>query len=165
MRRLLFAILLLAVLGAGARAQCVDLGTPALTGCGAGAYAPALYCIGSPPSVGNPNFGLIGGIGAFGGPGILVLGPCPTPTPIAGPFGTNAFCAPAPLGCTAFVDPAVSALLVGLPGGASNYYPLPIPNDPSLVGLTLCAQQIYLALLAVGFCIEVTNGVEITVIP
>jgi len=155
---------LLAGLNGTARAQCADLGTPALTGCGAGSFAPTLFC-NDTPSIGNPNFHAIGGIGAIGGPGILILGPCPAPTPVTGPFGTFGFCPPAPQGCIAFVDPAVSVLLVGLPGGASNFYPLPIPNDPLLVGAVFCAQQVYPAILAIGLCIEVSNGIEITVLP
>lgn len=154
---------LLAGLGGTARAQCADLGVPALTGCGAGPFAPSLFC-NDTPSIGNANFHVIGGIGAIGGPGILVIGPCPVPSLVTGPFGTFGFCSPAPQGCVAFVDPAVSALLVGMPGGASNFYPLPVPNDPLLVGAVLCAQQVYPATLAVGFCIEVSNGIEITVL-
>jgi len=58
---------------------------------------------------------------------------------------------------------------LGTPGSPFYEYDLPIPNDSSLVGLVLCAQQIHQGGIPFGPfpfpCVEISDGLMITVQP
>jgi len=157
---------LVSVLAAPASSQCVSLGTPGQNGCGLDPTSvPSISCAGS-PNVGNAAFQVVGGTPCVFAGSILLVGLCASPpVPVTGPFGTNAFCNPGPAGCTAYVDLNVVAVLLGIPTPAGVAFPLPVPNDPSILGAKVCAQEVITCALFVGVCIAVTNGISITIEP
>jgi hypothetical protein len=158
---------LLSALSASAPAQCVPLGTPTQNACHLGGPPfPALTCVGT-PNVGNASFTLLEWVSCLNGGSFLLVGPCAAPpVPITGPFGTNAFCQSDPAAtCLLWVDPNSFGVLLGLPVSTGIAYPVPIPNDPSLVGGTACAQAGTICNLFVGSCVALTPGLSITILP
>lgn len=100
--------------------------TPSGTGCtGGGAAALALGAVGL-PRVPNPSFALGISGGPAGGPAAMVfaLDLSPVPLPIGG-------------GCFVYVNPLTLAL--SLPATPPSF-PLPIPNDTTLLGAELALQ-------------------------
>jgi len=170
-RRSARALLLAALLGAFAPAaagQCVSLGPPGLVGCAPpGAAAPVLTCAGNSPAVGSASFHLVAsGFPAGSSVVELFLGFC-APTPIAPPAFVLP-CPPALLGCNVRVDLGAFFVIpprICGPTSCVPDWPLPIPNDSSLVGVTLCAQSIAIALAAAPPCSAISNGLSITIIP
>lgn len=143
-------------------AQCVSLGTPGLTGCVGLTFpvpAPIISCAFTFPMLGNAGFKVVGST-LFCSP-ILAIGTCaasPAPFPTGAPF-----CPAAGLGCLAFLDYLSPFLLLAPAPGPE--WPLPIPNDPTLVGAVVCAQAIGFGTGFCGSCIAVSNGLRITVLP
>ncbi len=158
------------VLSPEGAAQCVALGSPGLTGCQAipiSVPAPSITC-NSAPTVGNAAFKILGQnfLAAMSYPTWLAIGSCAAPPIVlpGGPFPPvpGSLCPAAPAGCIAYVDyltPYAFVSTSGLcpPGGT---WCLPIPNDPTLLGSTVCAQAIGVAL---GLCFQVSNGLSVTV--
>ncbi|MCI0587184.1 MAG: hypothetical protein L0323_10125 [Planctomycetes bacterium] len=150
-------------LAGSAPAQCVSLGTPGLTGCFGFTLlpvpAPIVSCYFTIPFIGNAGFKVVGS-NLFCAP-FLAVGTCAgTPTPF--PAGTP-FCSPASLGCLAFIDYVRPFLLLAPAPGPE--WPLPIPNDPSLVGAILCAQAFGFGTGFCGSCVAVSNGLRVTILP
>lgn len=145
-----------------APAQCVSLGTPGLTGCVGLTLpvpAPIINCAFTIPSIGNAGFKVVAS-NLFCAP-FLAIGTCaasPAPFPTGAPF-----CSAAGLGCLAFVDYLSPFLLLAPAPGPE--WPLPIPNDPTLVGATLCAQAIGFGPGFCGSCVSVSNGLQVTLLP
>jgi hypothetical protein len=91
---------------------------PTGTGCTGGGGSPLTLGTNGQPTVPNPAFAFTVGGGPAGPSVVLMtLAMLPIPIPIGG-------------GCFVYVDPFT--LLITLPGGPS--VPLPIPNDPNLLG-------------------------------
>lgn len=151
-----------------ALAQCVNLGTPGVAGCPiAGFPAPFLQCVGV-PAVGNLSFAIAAPLycppcpGNVCGAPILVLAPCSSP-PIPLPTGAGAFCSSG-VPCVSFVVPTSAAFL---PPQLPGIWILPIPNVPSLVGQSLCAQLFGIATgspSCPGACIVGSHGLLVTLL-
>ena len=168
----LAAVLGLAALTSPTFAQCVVLGSPGFTGCApGGGIAPGLYCS-SPPQIGAwlglsvASLPPIRGQAGFLPGSVLLLGQC-TPAPFPAP-STPPLCPAAAFGgCFGYVD--LDAFPIGVPWvfgpGCLNGWCLLIPNDPSLVGLTICAQVLVSYALVSPPCIGITNGLSITILP
>src|SRR5262245_13587450 len=154
----------LGLLAPSSAAQCTPLGTPGQTGCGLSATtANQLLCV-DVPTVGNPNFAINTIVQCNPGPPLLLIGPClPTPIAVPGPYGTNGFCGPSAAGCFAYVGPNIFLALPGTPSALGFWFALPIPNDPTLIGGTVCVQEVNFCILFVGQCLAVSNGMSITV--
>lgn len=163
-RALGIAFFVLACVPDLADAQCATLGTPGQTGCGLGANsAPAIACLGS-PTLGNAAFGVTGTVTCVPSFPFLLVGSCASPpVPIPGPFGTDGFCGPSAGGCLAFVGPTFFFAVPGAISSTGFFFPLPIPNDPTLLGATACAQEVHLCILFVGSCLAVSNGISVTI--
>jgi hypothetical protein len=149
-------------------AQCVSLGPPGLVGCAPpGAPAPFLTCAGNLPTVGSSSFALAAsGFPAGSSTVELFLGFC-DPTPSAPPSFAIP-CPPAPAGCLLQVDLGGFFVIPPRICGATScipVWPLPIPNDSSLVGATVCAQSIAIALAASPVCSAISNALSITLLP
>ena len=159
------ALFLLACVPNIADAQCTVLGTPGQTGCGLGSNsAPEVACLGS-PTLGNAAFGVTATVACMPASPFLFVGTCASPpVPIPGPFGTNAFCGPSAGGCLAFVGPTFFFAVPGVVSSTGFFFPLPIPNDPILLGATACAQEVHLCILFVGSCLAVSNGLSVTIL-
>ena len=163
-RLLLGSILGVILLAPPAAAQCTTLGLPGQTGCGLGTTsAPSISCLGI-PSVGNSSFAVAASIPCLPSPPLLLVGTClPAPVAVPGPFGTNGFCNPGAGGCLAFVGPTIFLAIPAVATTGGFFFPLPIPNDPTLLGATVCVQEANLCILFVGSCVGVSNGISIAV--
>jgi hypothetical protein len=155
---------ILSLLAGTSAAQCTPLGTPGQTGCGLSATtANTLICT-DVPTIGNANFAINTIVQCNPGPPLLLIGPClPAPIAVPGPYGTNGFCGPSAAGCFAYVGPSIFLALPGTPSALGFWFALPIPNDPSLIGGTVCVQEVNFCILFVGQCLAVSNGMSITV--
>lgn len=158
------SLLLVLALQGPAAAQCVNLGTPGTAGCPlVGFPPPILQCIGS-PNVGNPIFAVATTFYCPPCPGnacstpVLLAAPCASP-PIPLPTGPLAFCSSTG-SCVAFVVPTSLALL---PPQFPGVWVLPIPNNPSLVGATVCTQLVGFATggpSCPGGCLILSHGLQ-----
>lgn len=159
--RLVYALVFLT---ASAASQCVVVGSVGGSGCGVSTPfgIPRVTC-NSQPVLGNAAFAVDAAVPCPASAGILLIGAClPQAQVIRGPFGFGGFCGPTESVCALFVDPQGAIAISGFvtPGGYS--FPLPIPNDPGLAGLRLCAQQAGLCSFAQGSCIHASHGMQIT---
>ena len=168
MRTLLIAIAA-ASLAAGARAQCTNLATPGLNGCGLSTPfgIPTIMCAGS-PTVGSATFSVTGNTPCQTSVPVLLIGPClPAPILITGPFGAGGFCGPTMAFCQRFVGLPIYAAVLGAVLAPPNLwtFTLPIPNDPTLQGATVCIQQVNVCTIAptTGLCIGASQGISVTV--
>ncbi|HET6204280.1 MAG TPA: hypothetical protein VFI25_15920 [Planctomycetota bacterium] len=153
------------LLSPAASAQCATLGTPGSTGCGLGATSAPVISCGGTPSVGNGSFVVTATIACVSSPPLLLVGTClPAPVSVPGPFGTNGFCGPSGGGCLAYVGPSFFLAIPGIPTGGGFSFSLGIPNDPSLLGATVCVQEANLCILFVGQCVGVSHALSITVL-
>ncbi len=166
MRTLLIAMAA-ASLVAGVQAQCTNLATPGLNGCGNSTPfgIPTIMCGGS-PTVGNAAFAVTGTTPCQTTVPVLLIGTClPAPILITGPFGAGGFCGPSMAPCLAFVGPTIYAAVLGAVQAPPNIwiYALPIPNDPTIQGATVCIQQANLCAFAIGGqCLGASQGISVT---
>jgi hypothetical protein len=61
-----------------------------------------------------------------------------------------------------FVDLASAVAIPGAPRVGGFTFPLPIPNDASLRGLTVCTQEVNVCAIMGGACVGASHGVAIT---
>jgi len=125
-------------------------------GAGTGGFAPILDAEGGLPLIGNAAFGerILFGVG--GAPAALLLGA--GETSLGFDWGTLLVDPFLPV----FVFPAVLGGTPGQSGAGSALIPLPIPNDPGLVGIQVATQAIVLdAGSSGGF--SHTQGVRFTI--
>jgi hypothetical protein len=152
---ILLATLLLLGLPTAARAQCASI---AGTGCGPLGTVPNLFCVGS-PTVGNASFGFSATL--LGSPSFLYVGLC-----ASSPFSISApgLCPPPSGPCVVGLDPAALFPVYGI-GFPMVFFALPIPNDPALVGATVCAQEVgFQSSILFGTCMALSVAVSITVL-
>lgn len=157
-------------------AQCVDLGVPYQTGCGPTANTttgnpPVLSCVpGSGPVVGGllqlQFCDPIGSMTFPDGQAFIFFGSCQNPgLPLTCPPG----CASGPSGSLLFLNPIGSFPLIPVSApisvccGCFRNFPIQVPANPSLCGLTICAQGV--ARMAFGGgspCLSVSQGLALT---
>jgi hypothetical protein len=169
MKTLLTAIAA-ASLVAGARAQCTNLAVPGLNGCGnfTPFGIPTIMCAGA-PTVGNAAFSVTGNTPCQTSIPVLLIGPClPAPIQITGPFGAGGFCGPSMAPCLQFIGLPFYVAVVGAVLAPPNLwtFALPIPNDPTLQGATVCIQQVNVCTIATttSQCIGASQGISVTVL-
>ncbi|MEZ5965481.1 MAG: hypothetical protein R3F56_16730 [Planctomycetota bacterium] len=145
-------------------AQCLNLGTPGLNGCGTSTPfgIPTLACVGT-PTIGNLTFGMTANVPCTFSSGFLLVGAClASPIVIRSGFGPGGFCGPSQAPCAIQVDLATTVAIAGLPRAGGYTFSLPIPNDPRLAGLRVCAQETNLCAITGGGCIAASQGVALT---
>jgi hypothetical protein len=157
----LVALSLALSLSSALAGQCANVSLPWGSGCGLTTPfgIPFLSCVGA-PTVGNLSFALTTSAPCVSTCGFLLVGPC-LPAPVAFPFGYGAggMCGPSEAVCLLHVDPCVA--LPGVPTAGGYSFSTPIPNDPGVVGLHLCAQGV--PLCSAVPCLAATQGVSVTV--
>jgi hypothetical protein len=145
-------------------AQCADVAPRGGNGCGffTPFGIPVLNCAGA-PRIGNGAFALDVSLPCLGSAGTLLLGGCrPTSWVIRSGFGAGGFCGPTEAVCALFVDENALVALPGLGRTGGFTFPLPIPNDPRLVGVRVCAQGVSLCPLGASTCVAASQGVAVT---
>ncbi len=160
-----------------APAQCAILGAPGFTGCSpGGGIAPALTCFGDPvlgtdacsttnPAACGGRFTLVAT--GLAPPAFLLIGACmnqPTYLALGAPI-----CPPSIVGgCFAYVDLTANLIALNLENcPACNTGPgVPIPVNPSLVGMEVCLQAFgCTSVSGPCACIAISNGLSITIMP
>ncbi len=155
LRRVLLASLLLPVLPTAGHSQCNFITG---TGCGPLGTPSGLTCVGS-PTAGNASFGLNGTIQQSP---LLLVGLCATSPLTVSAAGLCPLSGPS---CVVGLDPSLLIPVSGFPFFPNFFFPLPIPNDPALVGATVCAQKVGVEILfGFGTCTAVSLAVSITVL-
>ncbi|MGH7149097.1 MAG: hypothetical protein ACREIU_00290 [Planctomycetota bacterium] len=137
-------------------------------GCPFPGGAPLLLSCGTaPPKIGTLDFEFFAsGIppGAIG-PELFIGGCAAPPVP---PPAFASMCSPGAPGCLVVLDLAFEVYVpfpVLGPGGFLPEWSLAIPNDPSLVGASFCTQAVAAVPSGGGFCIALSNGFQITLLP
>ncbi|HEU5395335.1 MAG TPA: hypothetical protein VFV36_11130, partial [Candidatus Methylomirabilis sp.] len=121
-------------------------------------------CAGT-PTLGNAAFSVTANTACQSTVPILLIGPCiPGSIPITGPFGAGGFCGPGMSFCHRFVALPIYAAVLGavLTPPFLWTFALPIPNDPTIQGATVCVQEVNLCPLTTGQCIGASNGISVT---
>ncbi|HET6204278.1 MAG TPA: hypothetical protein VFI25_15910 [Planctomycetota bacterium] len=154
-------------LGSPARTQCTNLAVPGLNGCGGFTPfgIPTIACAGT-PSVGNASFAVTAVVPCTVSSPTLLVGTClASPIVVLGPFGAGGFCGPSMARCIAFVGPTIFLALPGIATGLTSFtFPLPIPNDPTLIGASVCVQEVNFCNLGAGQCVGASQGISIAVL-
>lgn len=157
-------LILLAAVAAPLAAQCRDLGLRGGSGCGLSTPwgIPTMSCSGT-PQIGNQAFAMSANVPCTATGAVLMVGAClAAPIVIRGPWGPGGFCGPAEAVCAVFVDLASAVAIPGAPRVGGFTFPLPIPNDASLRGLTVCTQEVNVCAITSGACVGASHGVAIT---
>lgn len=157
----LVAVSLTLSLSSALAGQCVNVSLPWGSGCGLFTPfgIPVLSCSGA-PTVGNLSFGLTTTAPCTSNAGFLLVGNClPAPITITSGYGAGGICGPSEAYCALQVDPCL--VLVGVPTAGGYAFSTPIPNDPGLVGLQLCAQGV--PVCSQIPCFAATQGMSVTV--
>ena len=118
------------------------------TGCNGGGAQPLTRTANSVPTIPNASFALQLSGGPAAGSQIVDLFLSLLPNPIPLPIGTN---------CSLWGD--FQTMIVGLP--LSGPLPLPVPNNPNLIGVRFAAQG--LAFDPVTSAFATSNGLQVTV--
>ena len=122
---------------------------------GSGGITPILQTSNGPPTIGNQNFGLTVAAGVGGAPGAMLFGVVEANIPL---FGGFLYLVPTLSVPYALGGPA------GVPGAGFVTLPIPLQNNPALVGAALPVQGVNADAGGVGL-LTFTNGLRFTICP